>query len=294
MTKKKIVKKPAAPALSQRGLLVQVTLRQWGARKLDKQATETVVKTHQTDTTAGGYTKKLLPNAAELQAVNLAAGQIRKYFHDNTLPWMSDGSRIISAKNHLKFMTEIRKMVAEFETHAKNFEDAYPSLQAQAQKTLGGLYRPGEYPSHAEIRGKFKCEVNVMPLPDVKDFRVEVSEAEKKQFVAKMKEVESEAMKSVYDRVQNVVRAAAEKLAEPDAVFRNSLLENVKEMCAILPALNISEDPKLEATRKELEKLVAGYDVENLRTDKTERSDAAKRLKAVQDKMAAFAGAYAK
>lgn len=279
-------------SLSQRGLLVQVNISQWAARKLDKEATATVIKAHKTDATAGGYNKRLLPNAKELQDVNQHASQIRKYFYEQTLPWMSDGSRIISAKNILKFRTTIKKMQTEFEGAVNDFEAAYPRLQAQAQKTLGGLYNPEEYPAHSHVKEKFKCEVISYPLPDVNDFRVEVTETEKKQFIHKMKEVEAAAMREVWERFHGVVKAAAEKLSAPDAIFRDSLMENMKEMCSILPALNISEDPKIDAMKKEVEKLIGSYSVENLREDKGERSKAAKKLKEVQDKMAAFAGAY--
>lgn len=283
-------KQNQASSLSQRALLVHVNISQWTGRKTDKKATDTVIKAHKTDASAGSYTKRLLPGAKELEAVSTISTQIRKFFYENTLPWMSDGSRIISAKNHLKFSGEMRKLAAEFETAASDFEAAYPRLQNASQKILGNLYNAQEYPAHQEIRGKFKCETNYLPLPDVSDFRVEVSESEKRAFVEKIKETESAAMRSVWERLHEVVKAAAEKLASPDAIFRDSLLANVSEMCSLLPALNISEDSKLEDARKELEKLVGVYSADSLRADKKQRKDAAKKLQDVTDKMGAFMG----
>lgn len=282
--------KNKASALSQRALLVHINISQWTGRRADKQATDTVIKAHKTDSTAGGYTKRLLPGAKELEAVATIASQIRTYFYEQTLPWMTDGSRIISAKNHLKFAAEIRKMIAGFDSAVLDFEAAYPRLQAQAQKTLGGLYKGDEYPTPSEIKQKFKCEVSYLPLPDVKDFRVEVSESEKRAFVEKMKETESNAMRSVWERLHTVTRAAAEKLGAPDAIFRDSLLDNVKELCEMLPALNVSDDAKLDAAKKDIEKLINGYSPDALRADKSKRKDAAKKLKDVTDKMGAFMG----
>lgn len=282
--------KQTESSLSTRALLVHINISQWAGRRTDKQATETVIKEHKTNLSAGSYNKRLLPNATELEAIATIASSIRKYFYEQTLPWMTDGSRIISAKNQMKFATEIRKMISEFETAVIDFESAYPRLQAAAQKTLGGLYNNGEYPSHATIKNKFKIEVNYMPLPDVKDFRVEVSEAEKKAFVDKIKETESAAMHEVWNRLHTVVKAAAEKLAEPDAIFRESLLENVRSMCDMLPALNVSDDEKLNQAKKDIEKLISGYSSNSLREDKSKRADAAKKLKSVTDKMGAFMG----
>lgn len=279
------------PSLSERALLVSVSLSQWGARKLDASATETVSKTYKTDSTAGGYTKRLLPGADELSAISTISMQIRKYFYAQTLPWMSDGSRIIKAENHLKFSQEFRKMKNEFDRAVHAFVVAYPNLQAKAQNSLGSLYRPSEYPDASKILEKFKCEVNFLPLPDVKDFRVAVSDAEKRAFVNKMHETEKAATREVWSRLHEVVKNAAEKLAKPEAIFRDSLLENVKELCSMLPALNISDDPELEGARKSVEKLVTDIgSADSIRNDKNKRQDAAKALKDVQDKMSAFSG----
>ncbi len=280
--------KTSNSSLAKRALLVSVKISQWTGRKTDDKATDTVTRTHKTDSEAGSYTKRLLPNAEELQEVRAHATKIRKYFYDQTLPWMTDGSRIISAKNHLKFTSEIRKMTGDFQRAAKDFESAYPRLQAKAQAQLGSLYSAAEYPTHAEIKNKFKCEINVLPMPDVKDFRVEVSEGEKKAFVEKMKEVEAEAMRSVWERLHGVLKTAAEKLNDPGAIFRDSLVENVSELCDLLPALNVSDDPKLDAAREDIKKLISGNSLETLRTDKKARKDVAKKLKDVTDKMGAF------
>lgn len=292
MKKSKVTKTPGtASALSQRALLVNVSLSQWTARKKDLEATETVNQAHKTTNEAGSYTKKLLPGASELQAVSVIGTQIRKYFYDQTLPWMTDGSRIISAKNHMKFATEFRKMKNDFDNAVRDFEAAYPALQAKAKIALGDLYNANEYPAACEIAEKFKCEANYLPLPDVKDFRVEVSEAEKRAFVEKMKQTEAAATRDVWERLHTVVKNAAEKLAKPDAIFRDSLLENVREMTELLPALNVSEDAKLEAARRDVEKLLSGMgSADSIRNDKAKRQNAAKALKDVTDKMGAFMG----
>lgn len=286
----KTKKSTGSSSLSSRALLVNVNIKQWIGRRTDKKATDTVIKAHKTSEEAGKYTKKLLPGAAELQEVSAQAMCIRKYFYEQTLPWVADGSRIISAKNHLKFAAEIRKMVGEFERCTKAFESAYPKLQSKAQAQLGSLYSAADYPTHAEIKGKFKCDVRYFPVPDVDDFRVKLSEGEKKEFVEKMKETEAEAMRSVWERLHNVVQAAAKKLGSSDAIFRDSLLENITDLCDMLPALNVSEDPKLDQAREDLKKILSGYSADGLRADKKQRSMASKKLKEMTDKMDSFMG----
>src|SRR5688500_18219760 len=116
-------------SLSTRALLVSVNISQWSARKVDKRATATANIAHKANQLAGRYNKKLLPGAKELEEINDISGQARKFYYNQTLPWMTDGTRIISGKNYLPFQTEMRKITAQFESAARKFEAAYPSLR---------------------------------------------------------------------------------------------------------------------------------------------------------------------
>lgn len=274
--------------LSERALLVSLTVSQWIGRKLDKKATNTVMKEHKTDSASGGYTKKLLPGAGELAAVTNVAAKARQYFYDNTLPWMSDGTRIISGKNYINFTNEIRKIKSEFEKVVSIFEIAYPSLKIQAEKKLGDLFNDEDYPKY--IGNKFDLEVNFLPMPDVKDFRIDVSNAEKKDFERKMKEIEQKAMQDVWSRLHKTIKSASEKLSNPDAIFRDSLLENITELTAILPMLNISDDKELERVTGEVNTLVNSYRSDNLRENKEDRTKAAKELAELERNLSAYCG----
>lgn len=282
--------KKQASSLSSKALLVQVNISAWSARRLDRAATSTVILNHSTSAEAGAYTKNLLPGAEELKTISALSSKIRRHFYEQTLPWMSDGSRIISAKNHLKFSGEIRAMVGEFNASVAEFVKAYPMLRASAASKLGGLYDVEEYPSIHEIESKFGVTVTYLPMPDVKDFRVELSDNEKREFEKRMRETESAALRDAWSRLHAVAKTAAEKLSDSKAVFRDSLLENVTEICALLPALNILDDDKLEASRLEVEQLVNKLSPDLLRDNASERDDAAKKLKDITARMGAYMG----
>lgn len=276
--------------LSQRALLAVLTVKIPPFRLVDKTANATVEKTHKTSSEAGNYTKRLLPGSTELSEVTATGTRMRKFYYEKTLPWLSDGSRILNAQYHQEFTKEFSKLKTDFDSAVKDFCKAYPALQAAAQKQLGNLYDSSEYPAPSEVREKFHAEIDFLPMPDIRDFRVDISDAQKRDFVEKMKKTEAAAMKSVAERLHAVVKTAAEKLANPKGIFRDSLIENIGEMAAILPALNISGDPELERARRELEKFVKGNSAENIRADDTRRADASKTLREIEDKMSAFMG----
>jgi len=278
-------------ALSSKALLISVNISQWNAKKQDKTATNTVIKSHKTERVAGIYNKNLMPMSKELDLIVAHCSAVRRYFYEQTLPWFSDGSRIISAKNHLKFSTEMRKMKSEFETRVNDFIAAYPRLQNEAKARLGDLYNAAEYPAANEIKSKFSLDVNYMPLPDVTDFRTEISDAEKNAFIKKIKEVEAKAMRECWERLYSVVKTASDKLKQPDAILRDSLIENINELCQLMPMLNVADDSNLENARLDIQKaLKAMPHTEILRYNKTERDKAQKKLDAISNAMGAFMG----
>jgi hypothetical protein len=274
--------------LSNKALLIYLNISQWSGRKLDKRATESVSNVHLNKLGTGNYTKKLLPGSRELDKINTISSSIRKYFYTQTLPWMSDGARIISSKNYLIFTKDIQKLKQDFNSAVSEFIAVYPDLKSHAKNSLGELYNQGEYPETKELLKKFKCETSFMPLPDVKDFRTEVSESELESFKSKIKEVESKAMLECWSRLSEVVNKASNKLSEPNAVFRDSLIENIKDICSLLPKLNINDDQNLEKSRLEVESLVLGINTNNLRQDSKNRQDAALKLKQIESSMGQF------
>jgi hypothetical protein len=274
--------------LSEKALLVSLNISQWTGRKLDRTATGTVEVQHNTEKQVGNYTKKLLPGAKELQEIARAATSLRTFFYTETLPWFNDGSRIISSKNYMEFTNQFRALKQNFENAKNDFIAEYPTLRAAAQRKLGNLFRDSEYPATSRLETAFHCEIAFMPLPDVGDFRVAVSEFEKNEFLERMQSVEKTAMKECWNRLHDVVAKATAKLQTPDGIFRDSLIENISDMCALLPRLNIMDDPVLEKTRLELEAMVGTMSTDSIRASTVSRDDAAKKLAAALSKMDAF------
>ena len=279
--------------LSQKAILVYLTISQWTGRKLDKRATGHVEHDFKTDGKVGNYTKKLLPGARELEAIAAQAGAIRKFFYDQTLPWLADGTRILSSKNYIQFTQDYRARKNAFDASVEAFLTEYPKLRDAARAKLGELFSENEYPSAAHLRTAFQCDIAFLPLPDAADFRTEMLDSEKDAFLAKMREVEANATRECWTRLHDVCQKAIAKLAQPDAIFRDSLIQNISDICGLLPRLNVTDDPALENARQAVEKLAASISPDVCRDNATERQDAAAKLREITDKMGAFMGGAA-
>ena len=279
--------------LNDRALLVQLNVSQWTARKYDKKATKEVISNHGTTAAAGRFNKSLLPMNDKLDNIHKKTTLIRTKYYDNTLPWGMDGTMMLPTANYLNFMSDFRKERGEWDRLVQDFINNYDSLKLDAQRILGSLYDHSDYPPVLELRHKFHMDMAVFPVPS-SDFRVAIGSEEltriQQDVERRVKDAEQAALKDVWNRLYERVKHMAEKLADPKAIFRDSMLENTREICALLPRLNFSDDPNLEAMRQQVEASLIKHP-EALRNDPDLRRDTAAEAKAIMDKMGAFMGA---
>lgn len=278
--------------LSDRALLVQLNVSQWTARKYDRRTSVEVARNHGTTLDAGRYNKALLPMADLLENIHKKTNAVRTKYYANTLPWGIDGTQMLPTSNYLAFMAEYRKERDEWNSLVRLFVDNYDDLKDNARRVLGSLWDPTDYPARHEIGSKFHMDMAIYPVPS-SDFRVSIASAEltriQQDVERRVQESQQKAMTDLWQRIHDRVKHMAEKLADPKAIFRDTLVENIREQCAMLTRLNFAEDPNLEALRQEVEsKLI--HHPEALRNDPDLRRDTAAEAKAIMDKMSVFMG----
>jgi len=279
--------------LSDRALLVQLTISQWTARKYDKKATQEVATTFNTSKDAGRYNKSLLPMNDYLDRVHKKTTHIREKFYKNTLPWGMEGTMMLPTTNYLAFMNEFRKEKNEWLTLVNDFKSNYLQLKDDAKRVLGQLYADADYPTESEVGNKFRIDMAVFPVPST-DFRCQIASDElsriQQDVEARVADAQATAMKEVWTRLYDRVKHMAEKLADPKSIFRDTLVENLQEQCTMLSRLNFMDDPNLEALRQQVEGTLASHHPDALRNDPDLRRDTAAEAKAIMDKMSVFMG----
>lgn len=284
--------------LNDRALLVQLNISQWTARKHDKKATREVASTNNASLEAGRYNKSLLPMNDALDHVHKKSTLIRTKYYENTTSSGLDGMQILPSGNYLAFMTEFRKEKSEWDSLVTQFVDNYEDIVTRnrhiLQRTLGNLYDPGDYPTVDQIRAKFRMDVAVFPIPSSANLRIPVSNEEldriRTEIEQRVDNAAKTAMTELWQRLHDRVKHMAEKLADPKAIFRDSMVENARELCALLPRLNFTDDPHLEDMRQQVEQSLLKHP-DALRNDPDLRRDTAAEAKAIMDKMAIFMGA---
>lgn len=273
-----IAPKSTAGLLSERAMLMTLNISQWSGRKFDRDVTTEVNRQHGASQDAGRYNKALLPKEA-LAGIQRVCGATRQWFVSSTAPWLNDGTRIKAVERYLEDSSKFQDFQYQLESEKRLFLDKYVDYKAEARRKLGDMYNEADYPTSFELEHKFGMAMRVMPVPTGDDFRVALGADEvariRDDIERAVTEATQAAMQDVYKRVAEAVSTMAQKLSEykpagfgtkAEGIFRDSLVENVRDLIELLPGLNITGDPKLTELTVKLSDLTQ-YDADALRRD---------------------------
>lgn len=273
--------------ITEKAILATLNIGQYTGKKQDKKAERTIESTYQAHD-VGTYRKATIAKEA-LEEVSKTVNEIRTYFYTHTLPWTDEGKRLKSMEGFLEFTAQIRNYETIFNNKADQFTANYPDLIEEAKNRLNGLFNQKDYPTPQEIRGKFYFDIRFDPIPEAGDIRVNIQQDELDKLNADLEtrknEAIAQAMKDPYIRLHNAIKHAQEKLSDPKAIFRDSLIDNLVDLVKILPSLNITSDPKLDELRKEVSEKLTQNNPETLREDKTARQETAEKASELLKKM---------
>jgi len=280
--------------LTTKALLVSLKISQWSARKLDRKETAELALKHGTAVDVARVNKSLLPMSLTLEAIHKKTTAMRRDYYCNSLPWGQEGVSVIKTDGYMEFTRLMSGHIHEWRGLVDDFILDYPNLQAAARRLLNGMYRDEDYPAPESLRRKFAAEVRFFPIPEQGDWRVVLNDEEmeelRKQTRDDIAQSQSIAMRDAWKRVHEVVEHAVGRLGDEKAVFRDSLIDNAREMCRVMSVLNVVDDPNLEAIRSEIERTLCKHTAEGLRSAPDVRADVADKMRAIMDKMGAFYG----
>lgn len=271
-------------------ILVSLSISEWTGIKRDKRETRAVESKHALRTRAARVSKTLMPTCSSLKRIHEITREVRRFFAYNTLPWGDAKQRIMRSSGFMSFNEGMMDLKSKWDAAVNEFIDEYEDERVRAAYDLNTLYSDDDYPDPERIRQKFSFSISFSPVATASDFRVKISQhqadALREQIEESNQRFVQDAMKDAWQRLYEVVSHTAEKLSDPDAIFRDSMVENVADLVALLPSLNIADDPEMKAMGKELTRAVCKFNPDTLRKDKDVRSDAADQVNAVLDKMA--------
>lgn len=280
--------------LRNKAMLVSVSISQWTARKYDKEASRKTAELYNTSVNAGRYNKVLIAED-EIKKISKIANEARTYVCNNTLAWGRRGENLLPSAHYFDFLRELGEIKTRFNDAVQSFVAVYPDLKDDARIKLNGMFNETDYPPVSKINSKFNFEISFFPLPNGDDFRLSIGEEEGEQLKAdlteKIKSQFDEAAKDLWNRLFNVVQHMRDRLqniGEPGTRFYDSNVSNIKDLCRLLPRLNIMNDPNLDNMRIEIERELTRYTSDELKTDETSAKETEKKADEILAKLKGF------
>jgi len=277
--------------LAEKAMLVHLQISKWTGRTKDAKVTDEVIMAKNSDRDSGAWWTYLIPKKS-LKTINYASDRCRFQHGRLTLPWMDGGLRILPSSMFIKYSQVMRKVIAEYEEAVNDFLEEYPTIIAESKKRLGKLIEGKKLPSTEEIRYRFAIQTDVLPIPSANDFRVNLNKDEvediRKQISNSIETMTQKAMTEVWEQLATLIEKVRKTLKQSDKKFKDSLINNLKDFCELIPKLNLIDDNNLESIRKLTIKRLTNLSPDNLRSNKRERKDAHKAAKEVLEKMNTF------
>jgi hypothetical protein len=255
-----------------------------------------VNRSHGAARDAGRY-NKLLVAADTLEAVAKVASAARIAHYEMTQPWFDDGARILPTALYDAYANKMRDFRAEFNEAADKFCRDYPSIVAAAQKRLNGMFKAEDYPKASEVRALFDFDIRVLPCPDAADFRVSIAKEHaddiRNDIETRMAKALNDAMQEPVRRILETVGHMADRLkaykpagkkgGRTEGTFRDSLVQNVRDLVELLPAFNLTNDQTLDALTRRMRDELCSADAQTLRDDPKARKSVARAAESILD-----------
>ena len=280
-------------SISASAVLVELNISVWPASKIDREITDKVNSDAGAVRGASQTKKNLFAGTSLRKDISDFAARVRLYHNKHTLPWADKGERMLPTALFMDYKQTMNGFEQTFNMMCNNFYIEYPRLVAEAPTALQGLYKAEDYPELTDVRLKFGFRRTVKPVPEAGDFRLDIPaydlEEMRSEFMSQQDRKLAEAMREPWDRLHKTLVAMSEKLTDVEGDdgkkrYHDTLLTNPLELCSLLTKLNITNDPKLEEARRQVEVAMLNADMESIKEDADTRSELKSMVDAIINK----------
>lgn len=264
------------PSLHERVVAVQLSCSfSWG-QVLDQAISDEVNYTKHSRS-ALKVRKTLMPEASGVRVDKLRSvlNDFYTWHKDNTLSTPTKGQRLLPVAFHFIYMEK-------FGDAKQRADDAFDDLVAhyaddvdEACKLLKDAFKAEDYPVASEIKRYYNMSVQLLPVPQgnalLNVLGKEVAN-DVDQYVETMAQV---AIDNAKAKLKGAVSKMVDRLATPDAIFRDTLTSNMDDLLGVLPMMNVTDDPEFAQLIKDAKETLQGWAPDQLRKNPQIRSQVA-------------------
>lgn len=231
--------------------------------------------------------KKLLdtrhPAYKEVSSIRCRA---TAYWRGMTLPYPEPGVRLIRQEQIAAFNQQMVDLKTQLQDAVGRLEDHYVELKEAAQRRLGDLFNPADYP--LSLQGLFDLAwdfPSVQPPDYLLQLHPAIYEQQRNRIAARFEEAVQLAEQAFTTEFARLVSHLTERLSSPDGerkTFHNSAVGNLTNFFERFKELNVHSSEQLDALVQQAQNIVHGVRPQELRDDSFLRQHIATELAGVQ------------
>lgn len=270
--------------LFSRGCLVQLATSAWTARV--KVPPKALIEngTHDDVDPAFLAASKRLVDGQALKAIEAIRSEARSWLYSQSLPFPVDGAVFVPSASIEAIDAKLEGFKARFEAAIAAFVTDYPVLREAARAQLGSLYDPTDYPQNIGERFAFSWRfVSLAPPSEAQLLSPALVAKEREKFQNLLADATRGAVAELRTRFAACVDHVVDKLSgERDngkpQIFRDSLVENLRDFVKGFEALNVCDDRALAELVDRTKGLIDGVDANDIRKDDALRARIAQQM----------------
>lgn len=257
--------------LTQEAILGRLFIGQGSLYSRSDTLTREAAEKHEADKeSVSGIVRKL--KASDRAKITKAINEARALFYTYTLPWSNNAFRLIPLTKYVHLKSELQRLENDFMDAVEELLTNYDDLREDYHRRVRDLAQEVPFPTKTELRNSFRFSMEEMPIANSNDIRLrhinqqEVEEL-KQRVQQQISERLIEAEREIIQRLTSMVTRVKEQTASKDKRIFQSLIDNIDEAMAVLPALNIDNNPEITRLIERVNRELASVDVKAVRTD---------------------------
>jgi hypothetical protein len=221
------------------------------------------------------------------RAVAAVRSEATSYWRTVTLPFPEAGIRLLPQNSLGLFTNTMAAYREKLQLAASDLAAQYDAMKNEAQRRLGTLFNPNDYPRTLE--GMFDLEVSY-PTIDPPSYLMALNPDVYRQEQARVRERFENAValaeQAFAAELQQLVSHLAERLTglhdgQPK-IFRDSAVENLREFFERFRRLNIRSNSDLDALVEQAQQTITGIEPQQLRDSSRLRQMVARDFEQIQ------------
>jgi hypothetical protein len=232
--------------------------------------------------------KKLLDTShPAFKAVTAVRHRVIAFWKGISLPYPESGIRLIRQDDISAFTVQMTSHKVELDEAVIQLDERYDELKSAARRRLGSLFNAADYP--ATLRGWFDVSYDfpsVEPPEYLRQLSPQLYQQEAARVAARFDEAVQLTEQAFTEELSKLVSHLTERLSGTDdgkpKVFRDSVVENLREFFDRFRHLNIRSDEQLDDLVVQAQRVIRGVEPQQLRDNQAVRQQVASQLSGVQ------------